>query len=451
LSGFKQALSICCFRQQKRFHKLYRFKWLQQTSRKEGQLPMEKNSHARGFVGRTREDVRQFNLSIVLRMLHFSGSVSRSQLTSISGLNRSTISDLVSELEELGLVTESEGSTTSSGRPSHVVSASDAVVAFAVNPDIDATTVGVVTLGGRVLSKRRILTRLQPSADQAIEIAANAINEMRAELKPGTLIAGVGVAIPGQVRLADGVVRLAPHLNWVEAPLGSKLAQLTSLPVSLDNDASLGCMAEFNFGAARGFNDVVYVFSGSGGVGGGAIVNGRQLRGAAGYAGELGHVRITDSKANDYSGLAGTVESVVRRDDLLEVFMLDSATDEELAAEVQAVKRSQNAKTKAAQKLIERQIDALAMGLASFVNIFNPQVIVLAGFLASLFEFDKDRMLAGVKKNSLEASSEAVLIRSADLGADLLMIGAAELPFASLLARPSEFEFATSRRRGSKA
>jgi predicted NBD/HSP70 family sugar kinase len=412
---------------------------------------MEKNTQGRGFVGRTRDDVRQFNLSIVLRMLHFSGSVSRSQLTSVSGLNRSTISDLVSELEELGLVTESEGVAKSSGgRPSHVVSPSDSVVAFAVNPDIDATTVGVVTLGGRVLFKRRILTRLQPTADQAIEIAAKAIEEMKAELKPGTLIAGVGVAIPGQVRLADGVVRLAPHLKWVEAPFGSKLAQLTGLPVSLDNDASLGCMAEFNFGSARGFNDVVYVFAGSGGIGGGAIVNGRQLRGASGYAGELGHVRIADSRVSDYSGLAGTVESLVRRDDLLEVFMLDSATDDELAAEIATLKANQSTKTKAAQRLVEQQIDALAMGIASFVNIFNPQVVVLAGFIGALFDFDSDRLLKGVKANALDAASETVLLRSAQLGADLLMVGAAELPFTKLLARPSEFEFSSEKRRGSK-
>ncbi len=407
---------------------------------------------SREFVGRTREDVRQFNLSIVLRMLHFSGSVTRSQLTSISGLNRSTISDLVSELEELGLATETEGiSKTSSGRPSHVVSASDSVVAFAVNPDIDATTVGVVTLGGRVLTKRRILTRLQPSADQAIEIAAKAIQEMRAELKPGTKIAGVGVAIPGQVRLADGVVRLAPHLNWIEAPFGAKLTQLTGLPVSLDNDASLGCRTEFNFGAARGFSDVVYIFGGSGGIGGGAIVNGSQLRGAAGYAGELGHVRIADEKQSDYSGLSGTVEALVRRDDLLEVFRLDSATDEELAAEIDAVRRDKTAKSKPARKLIERQLESMARGIASFVNIFNPQVIVLAGFLSSLFEFDRERVLAEVKANSLDASSEAVLIRSAELGSDLLMIGAAELPFAKLLARPSQFEFAEQKRRVSSS
>lgn len=409
---------------------------------------MDKNLTAGGFVGRTREDVRQFNLSVVLRMLHFSGSVSRSQLTSVSGLNRSTISDLVSELEELGLVTEADGvAKNSGGRPSHVVSASDKVVAFSVNPDIDATTVGVVTLGGRVLQKQRIFTRLQPKAEQAIEIAAQAIAEMRKSFADDILIAGVGVAIPGQVRLADGVVRLAPHLNWVESPFGAKLAQLTGLPVFLDNDASLGCAAEFNFGAARGFDDVVYLFAGSGGIGGGAIVNGRQLRGAAGYAGEFGHVRIADSKKSDYSGLAGTIESLVRRDDLLEVFMLDSATDDELAADIYAVKMNHTTKTKAAQKLIEKQSESMSLGISSFVNVFNPQVVVLAGFMASLFEFDKDRVLKLVKENSLDASSESVIIRSGELGADLLMIGAAELPFAKLLARPSEFEFDNNRKR----
>jgi predicted NBD/HSP70 family sugar kinase len=223
---------------------------------------------------------------------------------------------------------------------------------------------------------------------------------------------------------------------------------MTGLPVYLDNDASLGCRAEFNFGAARGCNDVVYMFAGSGGIGGGAIVNGQQLRGAAGYGGELGHIRIADSKQSDYSGLPGTVESLVRRDDLLEAFMLDSATDDELASEVLAVKRNHTTKTKVAKKLIEKQSEAMSLAIASYVNIFNPQVVVLAGFLASLFEFDQERVLSVVKENSLNAASESVLIRSGQLGADLLMIGAAELPFANLLERPSEFEFAATSKRG---
>jgi predicted NBD/HSP70 family sugar kinase len=389
---------------------------------------VDSNVQAGSFVGRNREDVRQFNLSIVLRMLHFAGTVSRSQLTSASGLNRSTISALVNELEDLGLVTESMGESSSgAGRPSLMVSAAEDVVAFSVNPDVDATTVGVVTLGGRVITKRRFPTRLQPTAQEAAEIAGRLINELREELAPNTKIAGVGAAVPGQVRL-----------NWVEQPFGAMIGQLTGLPVFLDNDATLGCMAERNFGMGRGFDDVVYLFSGSGGIGGGAIVNGQQLRGASGYAGELGHVRISDSTSSDYSGLTGTLESLVRRDDLLEVFKLDSATDEELENEILAVKE---ARTSQAGKLLSLQVEALALGLASFVNIFNPEVVIVAGFLGAVFDFDQHRFLEVLKANSLAASNERVIVRRSGLGSDLLMIGAAELPFRSLLARPSEFEF----------
>ena len=88
----------------------------------------------------------------------------------------------------------------------------------------------------------------------------------------------------------------------------------------------------------------------------------------------------------------------------------------------------------------------MALGIASFVNIFNPQMVVLAGFLASLFDYDKDRVVRMVKEHALDASSESVIIRNGELGSDLLMIGAAELPFAKLLERPSQFDFDMNRK-----
>jgi predicted NBD/HSP70 family sugar kinase len=75
------------------------------------------------------------------------------------------------------------------------------------------------------------------------------------------------------------------------------------------------------------------------------------------------------------------------------------------------------------------------------VNIFNPEVVIVAGFLGAVFDFDQHRFLEVLKANSLAASNERVIVRRSGLGSDLLMIGAAELPFRSLLARPSEFEF----------
>ena len=81
-------------------------------------------------------------------------------------------------------------------------------------------------------------------------------------------------------------------------------------------------------------------------------------------------------------------------------------------------------------------IRSIGSGISSYVNIFNPEVIVLAGFLTSLFNYDPDRLLAAVKQGSLNASSERVLIRAGELGADLLMIGSAELAFKPLLENP---------------
>jgi predicted NBD/HSP70 family sugar kinase len=203
-------------------------------------------------------------------------------------------------------------------------------------------------------------------------------------------------------------------------------------------------MAERNFGSARGLDDVVYLFAGAGGIGGGAIVDGHQLRGSAGYAGELGHVRISTNSTKDYSGLSGTLESLVRRDDLLDLFKMYSATDEELDAEIQS---AQGAKVR---KTIEEQIDALAVGISNFVNIFNPEVIVLAGFLVSLFKFDSERLLSKMREGSLNAAHERVVIRAGELGSDLLMVGASELPFYNLIERPSAISLLPAKVRGAK-
>lgn len=396
-------------------------------------------------LGQNRDDVRQHNLSALLRMIHQSGTVSRSQLTTSSGLNRSTISDLVSELEELGLVYETEASATGVGRPSLQVSASKKVVAFAVNTDVDAVTVAVVSFSGEVVAKKRFPTSSRPTAEKAAAIAAKLISDFRSELETGTRIVGIGVAVPGSVRVVDGVIRLAPHLGWVEVPFGPMLSQLTGLPVFADNDASLGCVAERIYGNAKGFTDVVYLFAGSGGIGGGVVVDGVQLRGAAGYAGELGHVRISTAAVKDYSGLEGTLEGLVRRDDLLDVFNIYAATDDELLLEI--------SRTKAAKaiKLIESQIDNLAAALGTFVNIFNPQVIILGGFISGLFTRDSERLLNGLRANSLSAANERVIIREGGLGSNLLMTGAALLPFNDLTANPSAAQLYPAKVKGAKA
>ena len=144
-------------------------------------------------------------------------------------------------------------------------------------------------------------------------------------------------------------------------------------------------------------------------------------------------MKISSSGRLDYSGLPGTLESLVRREDLLDFFKLYVATDEELDAEIKS------SESPRAKRLIHDQLDSLAEGLSNLVNIFNPEVIVLAGFLTSLFEFDPDYLLTQVKKGSLAAAAERVVIRKGALGSDLLVLGAAELPFDALISAPTSF------------
>lgn len=248
-------------------------------------------SGALRHVGTSNDQTRRHNLSALLTIVHQQGPRSRAQITAHTRLNRSTIAALVAELEGLGLVSEGPPADTNQvGRPSPVVSPTERAVAIAVNPEIDAITIGVVGLNGGVQRRIRYETEHRPSVREAVNISAAVIDGMRGELERDYQVAGIGIAVPGLVRAADGLVRFAPHLEWVDEPITQLLAEATGYPVQAANDASLGANAERLFGAGRGLDDLVYLNGGASGIGGGLIVGGRPLSGADGYAGEWGHV-----------------------------------------------------------------------------------------------------------------------------------------------------------------
>ncbi len=253
----------------------------------------------------TTEDVRRSNLSATLGILYRTGPVSRAALSKRTGRNRSTIASLVTDLVDLGLVEERDPDSLGQvGRPSPVVTIRPEVTAIAVNPEIDVLTIGLVGLDGQV---RRVIRHEYdriPTATEVISITAAVISGMQVELD-SLVVAGIGVAVPGQVRTDDGVVRNAPHLGWRDEPLAEPLAAATGYPVQVANDAALGALAEHEFGAGRGKDHLIYLNGGASGIGGGVISAGVPLGGASGYAGEFGHVRVSSSGLLDSAGIEG--------------------------------------------------------------------------------------------------------------------------------------------------
>ena len=381
------------------------------------------------------DSVRRDNLARVLRLVHdaMASGLSRSELTSITGLNRSTIAALVGELAALGLVTESEPQPAKRvGRPSPVVSASGQAAAITVNPEIDAITVGVVGLGGQVVARVRVPTDAGCRADEAVALTAAAVRELIETLDGDVRVVGIGVAVPGLVRASDGLIRLAPHFHWVDEPFSAMLATATGLPVSAANDATLGAQAEATFGAGRGIRDLVYLNGGASGIGGGIVSDGYPLTGSAGYAGELGHTLVNSAGVACHCGATGCLETEVRRERLLAVAGLDDSGADGLEAALRTGGPEAMAE-------VHRQLDFLGVALRNAINIFNPGRVVLGGFLAALVSVDGAYLEGIVRRQPLAASREGVTVVPAELGRDILMIGAAELAFAGLLADPASF------------
>ena len=372
------------------------------------------------------------NLALLLSLVHHHGAVSRAQLTRLTGLNRSTVSALIGQLVGLGLVYESAPTGEQQvGRPSPQVQPSQRTAALAVNPEVDAVTIGLVALGGRVLKKIRYETERIPSAHEAVGIAAAVIAGMRAELDANYRIAGAGIAVPGLVNPRNGVVRHAPHLRWEDEPVAAMLTEATGFPARAANDASLGAEAEFIFGAGAGMRNLVYLNGGASGIGGGIITGGRLLTGVAGYAGELGHTFVRTDGHPCHCGATGCLETEVGQARLFDLLGLSGGEAGQLE---QALSSTTDPAVRAE---VLRQLDYLAIALRNAVNVFNPEAIVLDGFLGALYALAPERLDAQLASQPMAGPAGQVRLSRASLGSNLMMIGAAELAFAPLLADPA--------------
>ncbi|MBC7633241.1 ROK family protein [Aeromicrobium sp.] len=385
----------------------------------------------RSGVGTNQEDVRRHNLGTALGHVHRAGRISRAELTSLMGLNRSTIAGLVTELESLGLAEQAkpQGTRISAGRPSVDVKARTGAYVLAVDLRVDGLTVARVGLGGVVQARA---TGPVPAGHDPEAVGNSVVELMRLVVKdvnPDASMVGVGVSVPGIIRAADGLVRLAPNLGWRDVPFADILAEridTVGLPV-LGNDADLGALAEHLRGAGIGVEDLVYL-SGEVGVGAGVIVGGRPLEGAGGYAGEIGHMPFQPDGKLCHCGARGCWETEIGAPAIAEAIgcPLDriGALGEFLEGVHEATPEL---------RLVGRH---LGRGLAGTVNLLNPRVIVLGGYLRSLFPLVRRDVESELAVHALIAPRELVKVTLPGLGGDSVLQGAAELAFGPLLADP---------------
>jgi glucokinase len=234
-------------------------------------------------------------------------------------------------------------------------------------------------------------------------------------------VRGVGVGAAGLIEWPTGMVLLASNLGWRDVPLRDLLsAALDGAAVDVDMDTNAAALAEARLGAGRGLRHLLYVTVGTG-VGGGELLDGRLYRGASGGAGQIGHVVIDPAGPRCGCGGQGCVEVYASG-----AGIVARAREHGLTADTEGVFRAAEDGDPAATEVVERAADALGLALATYVNLNNPEAIIVGGGVAAAPGY-RERAERTLRQRALPALADVVAVLPGALDGDAGAIGAALL------------------------
>jgi len=383
----------------------------------------------------TDYNVKNFNKHAALDLIRFSaGGLSRTDLADKMGLTRAALSLIVNDLLESGVVQEAEIRPMPSGRPP---------VTLEINPerglvaaiDMGATHVSIALADftARILQEIEYPFDIKQGPEACLE---EADQKLRKLIESHHLLlsnlAAVGVGVPGPVIKEAGMVVSPPIMpGWDHYPIRATLEKKWGCPVTLNNDAELGALGEWAYGAGRGEKNLAYIKVGSG-IGAGLILNQQIYGGTTGAAGEIGHLTIEENGPLCNCGNHGCLEAfaggyaianqakiLVKSGvtTLLAEIPLDQITAVDVADAAQRGDLH-------AQEILKRSGTYIGIALAGLVNLLNPSIIIIGGGVTEAGDIFTNPIRQAVRDRAMRASGQGVQITTAMLGHRSLMIGA---------------------------
>jgi predicted NBD/HSP70 family sugar kinase len=374
--------------------------------------------------------IRELNRLRVVDALRQSGTASRSDLARATGLSRTTVASLVSDLQSRGLIVEEDGERpqpTGRGRPP-VLLRLDAAAGSALGIDFGHShvRVAVADLASTVLAERFLELDVDDAPEESLDAAADLVAEVLADAGvDGSRVIGAGMALAAPIDRHKGVLGSTVLPGWAGIQAGEELSRRLEIPVELDNDANLGALAEVSFGAGRGFADVVYGMS-SAGIGAGLVLGGRLYHGTSGTAGELGHVQVRPEGAVCRCGSRGCLETVAATGPLLSLLRPTHGADLTLQGLLEHVADGDLP----ARRVVSDAGRAVGRALADLCNYLNPAAVVVGGDLSPAGEPLLDGIREAIDRFALPGAAEAVEVRAAVLGERAEVLGALALVIA---------------------
>lgn len=379
------------------------------------------------------DTVREINRRIILNYVRENAPISRSEIARKTALQRSTVSLIVQELKDLGLVDEIHGES-SGGRPPILLQLQSLKpVALGIALMTDRTYIVTGDLSGRIIDREEFETHadFKKTFSEIIRRSKKLIK------KHGGDIEGIGISLPGVVDSKKGIAYFIPHFKWHDLPVAEDLERELGLPVRADNDANAVAWAELWFGQDAGTDetlDFITVLVEEG-IGTGIVFDGQIYQGKNGTAGELGHMTIgkgapvtcaTGSRecweafASERAAVARYKKAVAGSEKDADIDM-DRLIDLALEGD------------KDAQDVIKRTAEYLGIGIANIIQGLGPESVVIAGGITRAWSLIEGDLQAAVKSCICREYHSTNLVRS-KFGEDSNVMGAISLVLASKFA-----------------
>ena len=397
-----------------------------------------------------QEKQQKINRTLVLNLLSLQGLTSRADIAKLSGLQRATITNIVKELMDLGVVVEDGLLAGNKGRRSigiRIDGEKFGVVGVMVTREYFG--VSLIGLSGEIHETKYFKLEETDTVYESIYRIKKTIHKMMEIRKDFTTLA-IGVAVPGPYKKdGDEIVFVTNLVGWDGVTVSSLLKEGFDIPVYIENDANAGALAQlWNYGKNLSKKEMVYIVAGQG-IGCGIISNGRLLKGAFGIAGEIGHTTINYHGPRCECGNYGCLEmycsllvfkkNIRSRLEKGEASCVREAYEKEGFLSIDTLKSAVEKKDALVMEEFDKMCEYLSIGIINVINQLNPELVIIGDVLA---EIGGTYMLEKVKKRIQERVRpiiwEHLQVELNEIPENPILIGAAAIAAQHVFEEPEK-------------
>lgn len=381
--------------------------------------------------------LRDRNRRRVMAVLKVQGRASQAEIARATGLSRTTVSTLIAEMKDAGLVSDvgAQSGVLRAGRPGvQLVLENPARAVVGIDFGHSHVQVAIADLAHNVLGERRLDLDVNRRAVEALDASARMFEELLVETGgERENVVGAGIGIPGPVDRARGTAGSATILpGWVGLRIAGEMQARLGMPVEIENDANLGALAELTWGAGRDCSNFAYIKAATG-IGAGIVIEGHLLRGATGTAGEIGHTTLDEAGALCYCGNRGCLETVASGPAIVQLVGRVAGDTLSLSRIVELAVEG-DLRCRRAIADAGREIGVAVAGLC---NLINPERVIVGGLLSRTGEVLLDPLRESIRRHSVQAAAQSVEVCPAVFVERAELLGSLALALQASSVRPA--------------